>query len=176
MTYSKITLYGGTPLLGAGLVSPTDTSRRNVLNHASLGVTNIGLSRRFYDAVLRPLGLVRTVDFGGGLGSDYGAGPGSFGVEFTITAEQGGVTPSPGAHLCFRAPDRPAVDAFHVAALILEAGMMGRLDSALITIPPTTPPSFSTRTVIASRWSVMRRKSQRLSKRKRMWFKNEALW
>ena len=26
-------------------------------------------------------------------------------------------TPIPGAHLCFRAPDRAAVDAFHAAAL-----------------------------------------------------------
>jgi catechol 2,3-dioxygenase-like lactoylglutathione lyase family enzyme len=27
------------------------------------------------------------------------------------------VTPIPGAHLCFRAPDRAAVDAFHSAAI-----------------------------------------------------------
>jgi hypothetical protein len=29
----------------------------------------------FYDAALRPLGLVRIVDFGRGRGSDYGAVP-----------------------------------------------------------------------------------------------------
>jgi catechol 2,3-dioxygenase-like lactoylglutathione lyase family enzyme len=104
-----------------------------MLDHASLSVTDIGRSRRFYDAVLRPLGLVRTVDFGGDLGSDYGAGPGSLGVEFTITAEQGGVAPSPGAHLCFRAPDRAAVDAFHAAAL--DAG--GRDDG-----PPGLYPQY----------------------------------
>jgi len=88
-----------------------------MLDHVSLGVTDIDRSRRFYDAVLRPLGLVRIVDFGEGRGSDYGAAPGSPGVEFTITREAEVKTPVPGAHLCFRAPDREAVDAFHAAAL-----------------------------------------------------------
>jgi catechol 2,3-dioxygenase-like lactoylglutathione lyase family enzyme len=64
-----------------------------VLDHVSVGVTNIERSRRFYDAALRPLGLVRIVDFGK--------------VK----------TPIPGAHLCFRAPGRKAVDAFYAAAL-----------------------------------------------------------
>ena len=32
-----------------------------MLDHVSLGVTNIERSRRFYDATLRPLGLVRIV-------------------------------------------------------------------------------------------------------------------
>ena len=88
-----------------------------MLDHVSLGVTNVDRSRHFYDAVLRPLGLVRIVDFGEGRGSDYGAAPGSLGVEFTITKEAQVMTPVPGAHLCFRAPDRAAVDAFHVAAI-----------------------------------------------------------
>jgi catechol 2,3-dioxygenase-like lactoylglutathione lyase family enzyme len=86
-----------------------------MLDHISLGVTDLPRSRRFYDAALRPLGIVRIVDFEG-RGSDYGAMPGSLGVEFTITAERG-VMPSPGTHVCFRAPDRAAVRAFHAAAL-----------------------------------------------------------
>ncbi len=88
-----------------------------MLDHVSLGVTDINRSRRFYDAALRPLGLVRIVDFGEGRGSDYGAAPGSLGVEFTITREAAVRTPIPGAHICFRAPHRAAVDAFHMAAL-----------------------------------------------------------
>jgi catechol 2,3-dioxygenase-like lactoylglutathione lyase family enzyme len=88
-----------------------------MLDHASLGVSEIERSRRFYDAALRPLGLVRTVDFGEGRGSDYGAAPGSTGVEFTITRETGAARPSAGAHLCFRAADRAAVRAFYAAAL-----------------------------------------------------------
>jgi catechol 2,3-dioxygenase-like lactoylglutathione lyase family enzyme len=90
---------------------------RSMLDHVSLGVTDIDRGRRFYDAVLRPLGLVRIVDFGESRGSDYGAAPGSPGVEFTITHEAEVRTPIPGAHICFLAPDRAAVDAFHAAAL-----------------------------------------------------------
>ena len=88
-----------------------------MLDHVSLGVTDIARSRRFYDATLRQLGLVRIVDFRQSTGSDYGAAPGSTGVQFTITEEAGAVIPSRGSHLCFRAPDRAAVDAFHAAAL-----------------------------------------------------------
>ncbi|HYZ25211.1 MAG TPA: VOC family protein [Rhodopila sp.] len=87
----------------------------DMLDHVSLGVSDLDRSRRFYDAALRPLGLVRIVDFG--RGSDYGAAPGSLGVEFTITQEPDLRTPIAGAHLCFRAPDRAAVRTFHGAAL-----------------------------------------------------------
>ena len=86
-----------------------------MLDHVSLGVSDLERSRRFYDAALRPLGLVRIVDFQG-RGSDYGAMAGQLGVEFTITAERE-ATPAPGTHVCFRAPDRAAVRAFHSAAL-----------------------------------------------------------
>ena len=88
-----------------------------MLDHVSLGVSDIEHSRNFYDAALRPLGLVRIVDFGDGRGSDYGAAPGSTGVQFTITREVAAIVPSGGSHLCFRAPDRTAVRAFHSAAL-----------------------------------------------------------
>jgi catechol 2,3-dioxygenase-like lactoylglutathione lyase family enzyme len=43
-----------------------------MLDHISVGVTDLERSRQFYDAALQPLGLVRTVDFQG-RGSDYGA-------------------------------------------------------------------------------------------------------
>lgn len=86
-----------------------------MLDHVSLGVCDLGRSRMFYDAALRPLGLVRIVDFEN-RGSDYGAAPGQPGVEFTITAEAG-AQPAPGAHVCFRARDRAAVAEFHHAAL-----------------------------------------------------------
>jgi catechol 2,3-dioxygenase-like lactoylglutathione lyase family enzyme len=96
-----------------------------MLDHVSLGVSDLELSRRFYDAALKPLWLTRIVDFAG-RGSDYGAAPGSLGVEFTITREAGVKTPIAGLHLCFRAPDRAAVRTFHAAALV--AG--GRDDGA----------------------------------------------
>src|SRR5262249_38373171 len=87
-----------------------------MLDHVSLGVSNLANSRRFYDVALRPLGLVRIVNFGSDRGSDYGAAPGQLGVEFTITVERA-ATPTQGMHLCFRARDREAVDEFHRLAL-----------------------------------------------------------
>jgi catechol 2,3-dioxygenase-like lactoylglutathione lyase family enzyme len=86
-----------------------------MLDHVSLGVSELDRSRRFYDAALRPLGLVRIVDFG--RGSDYGAAPGALGVEFTITRESNIQAPAPGVHVCFRASSRRAVQEFHAAAL-----------------------------------------------------------
>lgn len=87
-----------------------------MLDHISLGVSDIARARAFYDAALRPLGIVRTVDFRAA--SDYGAMAGQLGVEFTIQAEAGaGASPPPGVHFCFRAPDRAAVDEFHRRAL-----------------------------------------------------------
>ena len=87
-----------------------------MLDHVSLGVSDLRRSQRFYDEALRPIGIVRIVDFGAGRGCDYGAMPGSLGVEFTITVESG-VVPTRGMHVCFRAPDRAAVFAFHAVAL-----------------------------------------------------------
>jgi catechol 2,3-dioxygenase-like lactoylglutathione lyase family enzyme len=86
-----------------------------MLDHVSVGVIDLDRSRRFYDAALRPLGLVRLLDFES-RGSDYGSAPAPLGVEFTITRETG-VMPLQGMHVCFRAPDRDAVHAFYTAAL-----------------------------------------------------------
>ena len=66
-----------------------------MLDHISLGVTDLSRSRRFYDAALRAIGLVRIVDFEEGPESDYGSMPGPLGVEFTITVKPG-VEPSQG--------------------------------------------------------------------------------
>jgi catechol 2,3-dioxygenase-like lactoylglutathione lyase family enzyme len=57
-----------------------------MLDHVSLGVSSLERSRRFYDAALAPLGIVRLADFDE-RGSDYGVGSAPLGVEFTITRE-----------------------------------------------------------------------------------------
>jgi len=89
-----------------------------MIDHVSVGVRNLERSRSFYDTALRPLGLVRILDFEG-RGSDYGAMVAPLGVEFTITAEDA-TSPLAGMHICFRAPSRDAVRAFHASAI--EAG------------------------------------------------------
>jgi catechol 2,3-dioxygenase-like lactoylglutathione lyase family enzyme len=126
-----------------------------VLDHVSLGVADLERSRHFYDATLRPLGLVRLLDFEG-RGSDYGSVPHPHGVQFTITTE-GAVEPSRGAHLCFRAPDRAAVRAFHTAALAaggVDAGAAGLRPNYH---PATTPRSCSIPTDTASKPCATRR-------------------
>src|SRR5258708_18302527 len=85
-----------------------------MLDHVSLGVSDLERGRRLYDAVLKPLGLVRTLDFANG--SDYGASSGQTGVEFTITTVANAQS-SAGMHVCFRAPSREAARAFHRAGL-----------------------------------------------------------
>jgi catechol 2,3-dioxygenase-like lactoylglutathione lyase family enzyme len=87
-----------------------------MLDHVSMAVSELERSRRFYDAALRPLGIVRTLDFEH-RGSDYGTMAGQLGVEFTITLEAGDVIPARGMHVCFRAHNREAVRAFHTAAI-----------------------------------------------------------
>lgn len=86
-----------------------------MLDHVSLGVSDLELSRRFYDAALEPLDIVRLIDFEQ-RGSDYGAGEAPLGVEFTITRETN-VGPVAGMHVCFKAKDRKSVVDFHAAAL-----------------------------------------------------------
>jgi catechol 2,3-dioxygenase-like lactoylglutathione lyase family enzyme len=86
-----------------------------MIDHVSVGVSELARSQNFYDAVLRPLGLVRIVDFGRGF--DYGDAPGALGVQFTITQEMTVISPAAGSHICFRAPSREAVRAFFAAGL-----------------------------------------------------------
>jgi catechol 2,3-dioxygenase-like lactoylglutathione lyase family enzyme len=99
-----------------------------MIDHLSLGVSDLARSRRFYDAVLGAIGLARIIDFED-RGSDYGAmaAPHDFelGVEFTITRENS-PCPSTGMHICFRAQDRESVRRFYNAAL----GTGGRDDGA----------------------------------------------
>src|SRR3977135_1336678 len=112
--------------------------RSTVLDHVSLGVADLERSRQFYDAALRPLGLVRLLDFED-RGSDYGSVPNPSGVEFTITVESD-VRPLRGAHFAFRAPDRVAVRAFHLAAIAARGwdDGAGRLPTDKLT-PVLTP-------------------------------------
>jgi catechol 2,3-dioxygenase-like lactoylglutathione lyase family enzyme len=129
-----------------------------MLDHVFLGLSDIGRSRHFYDAALRPLGLARIVDFGNGRGSDYGAAPGSLGVEFTITREPELRTPIAGAHVRFHAPDRGRCARFTPLRWRPAAAMMGCPGFGRSTMPTTTARSYAIRMATASRRCAMRRK------------------
>ncbi|HZB93357.1 MAG TPA: VOC family protein [Stellaceae bacterium] len=84
-----------------------------MLDHVSLGVRDLAAARRFYDASLKPLGYRLLHDSPGALG--YGgdqAGLWVMPAERPVPADE-----KSGLHLCFAAPSREAVEAFHQAAL-----------------------------------------------------------
>jgi catechol 2,3-dioxygenase-like lactoylglutathione lyase family enzyme len=84
-----------------------------MLDHVSIGVSDIGRTKRFYDHVLRPLGYSCLSESKESLG--YGAD----GVEFWIYQTERPIKPDPasGLHFSFSAPSRKSVGKFHAAAL-----------------------------------------------------------
>jgi catechol 2,3-dioxygenase-like lactoylglutathione lyase family enzyme len=93
-----------------------------VLDHISLGVSDLERAARFYEATLATLGLTKLVTRPAtvGFGKAY--------PEFWINLRAGmaAVPPESGVHICLRARSTADVDAFHAAAL----GAGGRSDGA----------------------------------------------
>lgn len=86
-----------------------------MIDHVSIAVSELATSAAFYEQVLAPLGLTRLVDRPAtvGFGKRY--------PELWLNARPA-MSPLPadtGAHVCLRATDREAVDAFHRHALAL---------------------------------------------------------
>jgi catechol 2,3-dioxygenase-like lactoylglutathione lyase family enzyme len=86
-----------------------------MLDHISLGVSDLVASGVFYDAALAPLGHARVLEKG--IGFAYGPGPGRVGMMFWIVGPDAEVDASRGSHVAFSAENPAAVDAFHVSAL-----------------------------------------------------------
>lgn len=84
-----------------------------MLDHVSIGVRDVAGAKRFYDTVLEPLGY-RCLSEGKGC-----LGYGRDAVALWINAAERPVPADPGSglHLCFSAPTRSSVDAFHAAAM-----------------------------------------------------------
>jgi catechol 2,3-dioxygenase-like lactoylglutathione lyase family enzyme len=84
-----------------------------MIDHVSIGVSDIRRAGKFYDAVLKPLGYVRVSD------GDSALGYGEKGSFLWLLASKSPVEPDmqSGLHFCFVAKDRAGVDAFHAAAL-----------------------------------------------------------
>jgi catechol 2,3-dioxygenase-like lactoylglutathione lyase family enzyme len=84
-----------------------------MIDHVSLGVTDLDRSKAFYDAALRPLGYTRIMEFPEGIG--YGADQKP---AFWIGVPGGAtISAGVGTHVAFVAPSRAAVTAFYDAAL-----------------------------------------------------------
>jgi catechol 2,3-dioxygenase-like lactoylglutathione lyase family enzyme len=93
-----------------------------MIDHVSVGVSDLERSARFYEATLTPLGLPRLVTRPKTVG--FGKSYPEFWINFR--ADMAPVAPESGVHICLRAKSSSEVDAFHAAAL--KAG--GRSDGA----------------------------------------------
>ena len=84
-----------------------------MIDHISVGVSDLARSTRFYEQALAPLGLARLIERPTtiGFGKAY--------PEFWINLRPGmaRVPADTGSHLCFRAKSTAEVDGFHAAAL-----------------------------------------------------------
>ena len=81
-----------------------------MLDHVTVGVSNIERSRKFYDSALRPLGIARLYGDGERF-AGYGIAPKAF---FWIGIRD---RPQTGAHIAFAADDRATVERFYKEAI-----------------------------------------------------------
>jgi catechol 2,3-dioxygenase-like lactoylglutathione lyase family enzyme len=83
------------------------------VNHVSIGVNDVQRAKRFYDPLMKLLGLrVRQADEES---VDYGTDKLVFSLETPVDKKS--ATPGNGVHIAFDAPDRETVDAFYREAL-----------------------------------------------------------
>jgi catechol 2,3-dioxygenase-like lactoylglutathione lyase family enzyme len=106
---------GSTAKRRAGGSPVSDKAGFGMIAHISIGVSDIGKSKRFYDATLEPLGYrcIRAARAATGYG--YGAET----IALWVLFAEHPVAPDEqsGFHVCFAASSAAAVDAFHAAAL-----------------------------------------------------------
>src|ERR1051326_2216927 len=102
-----------------------------MIDHISIAVRELKAATRFYDVLLKPLGMSRVREWpkSVGYGKSYPE------LLLTERSQLKPVSEDSGMHICLRAPDTAAVDAFHAAALAAGA----KSDGA-----PGTRPLYST--------------------------------
>jgi len=85
-----------------------------MIDHISLAVRDLKTAEGFYTALLKPLGMTKLREW-----PEASIGFGKKYPEFWINrrVEMDRVAADSGVHICLRAPDTAAVDAFHAAAL-----------------------------------------------------------
>lgn len=93
-----------------------------MIDHVSVGVSDLDRAARFYELALAPLGLSRLVRRPAAVG--FGKAHPEFWIN--LRADMAPVPDHSGVHICLRARSTTEVDAFHAAAV--NAG--GRCDGA----------------------------------------------
>lgn len=91
-----------------------------MLHHVSVGASDVTRATEFYDAALAPLGMERTAEFGTPETGNVAVAYGTKGrAELWVQLPHNGQPASAGngVHICFTAPSREAIHAFHEAGL-----------------------------------------------------------
>jgi catechol 2,3-dioxygenase-like lactoylglutathione lyase family enzyme len=101
-----------------------------MLDHVTIGVSDIEQSKKFYDRALRPLGITRLYGEGERF-AGYGTSPKVF---FWIGWRE---RPQTGAHIAFTAQDRATVDRFHDEAIAA-----GGIDNGPPGLRPNYHPNY----------------------------------
>ena len=129
-----------------------------MIAHISIGVGDIDRSKRFYDAVLEPLGYKCLRAAKSLVGYGYGRDSiafWAFRAEHPVPADE-----KSGLHVCFTATNAAAVDAFHAAAITAGGHDNGAPVCARYTALTTTPPSSSILTDTGSRRITVQPKAE----------------
>lgn len=121
-----------------------------MLDHVTIGISDIERSKAFYDAALRSLGISRLYAEGAEF-AGYGIHPKAF---FWI-GRRG--TPQTGAHIAFTANDRAPSIASTTTRSRPAAGTMGGPEFGRTIMQTTTVLSCSTPTATTSKPSATRR-------------------
>ena len=84
-----------------------------MINHVSIGVSDIARAKSFYDAALKPLGYscLSVAE------TSLGYGKHAVGLSLRLTTSPVTEDPASGLHFCFDGPTRKSVEAFYNAAL-----------------------------------------------------------
>ena len=86
-----------------------------MFSHVTVGSSDIAKAKSFYDALLKPLGLVRQADYPDGIG--YGLTGGRPQLWIVRPLDKKAASAGNGVTVGLDAPDRPAVDAAHKAGM-----------------------------------------------------------
>jgi catechol 2,3-dioxygenase-like lactoylglutathione lyase family enzyme len=92
-----------------------------MIDHISVGVSDLDRAARFYEVTLASLGLSRLVTRPRTIG--FGKAYPEFWIN--LRADMARVAPDSGVHICLRAKSTAEVDAFHAAALNTGGGCDG---------------------------------------------------
>ena len=86
-----------------------------MFSHVTVGSSDIAKAKSFYDALLKPLGLVRHADYPDGIG--YGLTGGRPQLWIVSPLDKNAASAGNGVTVGLEAPDRSAVDAAHKAGM-----------------------------------------------------------